>query len=84
MAWDIVHKSNMSKLCRNEQEYNDTVDFYAKKNVEIYATQKGGFIVAKCAADTIMNESPVKKNKVLKSVNYAPADLMPVVEAMTK
>lgn len=30
-CWDEVHSSNMSKVCRNRQEYQETQDFYAKQ-----------------------------------------------------
>ncbi|HAY95706.1 nucleoside triphosphate pyrophosphohydrolase family protein, partial [Shewanella sp.] len=38
-CWDEVHSSNMSKVCRNEQELAETVAFYAKQGVEIVGSQ---------------------------------------------
>lgn len=32
---ELVNQSNLSKLCRNMDEVNDTLDFYAKKNVAV-------------------------------------------------
>ncbi len=74
-CWDEVHSSNMSKVCRNEQELNETIAHYAKQGVEIVGTQKGDFIIAKCAKDVDMAGKIVKQGKVLKSVYYRPADL---------
>lgn len=36
-AFDLVHTSNMSKLCKSEQEAKDTVEWY-KKNSTVYDT----------------------------------------------
>ena len=30
-AFDIIHKSNMSKLCKNEEDAKDSVKFYKQK-----------------------------------------------------
>lgn len=74
-CWDEVHSSNMSKVCRNEQEFTETQAFYAKQGVELEAVQKGEYIIAKCAKDVEMQGKTVRKGKVLKSVYYRPADL---------
>lgn len=74
-CWDEVHSSNMSKVCRNEQEFAETQVFYAKQNVELDAIKKGEYIIAKCAKDVDMQGKIVRKGKVLKSVYYRPADL---------
>ncbi len=74
-CWDEVHSSNMSKVCRTEQEFIDTQDFYAKQGVELEGIQKGEYIIAKCAKDVDMQGKTVRKGKVLKSVYYRPADL---------
>ncbi|MCG9695448.1 nucleoside triphosphate pyrophosphohydrolase family protein [Shewanella sp. Isolate11] len=80
-CWDEVHSSNMSKVCRNEQELQETISYYAKQGVEIVGSQKGDFIIAKCAKDVEMAGKVVRQGKVLKSVYYRPADLTPLVEA---
>jgi len=36
---DRVTESNMSKLCKNEEQVNDTVDFYVHKGVEVYVKE---------------------------------------------
>ncbi|MBD1573801.1 nucleoside triphosphate pyrophosphohydrolase family protein [Vibrio sp. S17_S38] len=74
-CWDEVHSSNMSKVCRNEQEFAETQVFYAKQNVELDGIEKGEYIIAKCAKDVDMQGKIVRKGKVLKSVYYRPADL---------
>jgi len=79
-CWDEVHSSNMSKVCRNEQELTETIEFYAKQGVEIVGNQKGDFIIAKCAKDVDMAGKVVRQGKVLKSVYYRPADLTKLVK----
>ncbi|MDN2663311.1 nucleoside triphosphate pyrophosphohydrolase family protein [Psychromonas sp. 14N.309.X.WAT.B.A12] len=78
-CWNEVHSSNMSKVCRNQQEYDDTVAFYAKQGVQLTDSVKGDFIIAKCAEDVQLENKLVRKGKVLKSVYYRPADLAPLV-----
>jgi hypothetical protein len=43
------------------------------------STEKGGFIIAKCAQNVELDNKVIKQGKVLKSVNYRPADLAPLV-----
>ena len=74
-CWDEVHSSNMSKVCRNEKELAETIEFYAKQGVEIVGSTKGDFIIAKCAKDVDMAGKIVRQGKVLKSVYDRPADL---------
>lgn len=78
-CWDEVHASNMSKVCRNQAEYQETHAFYAKQGVEIIDSVKGKFIIAKCAKDVQMQGKIVRQGKVLKSVYYRPADLTPLI-----
>ena len=80
-CWDEVHSSNMSKVCRNEQELAETIAFYAKQGVEIVGSLQGDFIIAKCAKDVEMAGKVVRQGKVLKSVYYRPADLTTLVKA---
>lgn len=79
-CWDEVHSSNMSKVCRNEKELAETIEFYAKQGIEIIGSQKGEFIIAKCAKDVDMAGKVVRQGKVLKSVYYRPADLAKLVK----
>ena len=80
-CWNEVHSSNMSKVCRNEQELIETIAFYAEQGVEIIGSKKGEFIIAKCAKDVEMAGKVVRQGKVLKSVYYRPADLTLLVKA---
>ncbi|GGP47578.1 SAM-dependent methyltransferase [Shewanella algicola] len=79
-CWDEVHSSNMSKVCRNEQELNETIAHYAQQGVEIVGSKKGEFIIAKCAKDVDMGGKVVRQGKVLKSIYYRPADLTSLVQ----
>ncbi|UJF21873.1 nucleoside triphosphate pyrophosphohydrolase family protein [Shewanella sp. OMA3-2] len=79
-CWDEVHSSNMSKVCRNQQELDETIAHYAKQGVEIVGSQKGDFLIAKCAKDVEMAGKTVRQGKVLKSVYYRPADLTLLVQ----
>ncbi|MGF1702906.1 nucleoside triphosphate pyrophosphohydrolase family protein [Photobacterium makurazakiensis] len=78
-CWDEVHSSNMSKVCRNEQELEETQAHYAKQGVEIVGSKKGEFIIAKCAKDVDLNGKLIRQGKVLKSVYYRPANLVKLV-----
>jgi len=75
-AFDLVHKSNMSKLCKSEQEAQETVEWY-KKNEPRYDSP-----TYRKAVDeshwVVFNEST---GKVLKSINYSPVDLRDVVNS---
>lgn len=77
-CWDEVHSSNMSKVCRNEQEYTDTEVHYAEQGIKLMAVQKGDYIIAKCAEDFVSDTKTIRQGKVLKSVYYRPADLAPL------
>lgn len=79
VCWNEVHASNMSKVCRNAQEYQETQVFYAKQGIELTDSVQGDFIIAKCAKDTQMPGKLVRQGKVLKSVYYRPADLASLV-----
>ena len=63
--FDEVHRSNMSKTCRTEQEALDTVEHYRKLGQEGRVERSGNHYLV------YRNED----NKVLKNVNYSPADL---------
>ncbi|OOE59487.1 SAM-dependent methyltransferase [Salinivibrio sp. ML323] len=80
-CWDEVHSSNMSKVCRNQQEFADTQAFYAQKGIEVIASPKEDGIIAKCAADVSVDGKLIREGKVMKSVYYRPADLAKCVMA---
>lgn len=80
-CWDEVHSSNMSKVCRNAQEYQETHQFYARQGIKLVDSIKGDFIIAKCAQDVQLSAKVIRQGKVLKSVYYRPADLAPLLNA---
>ncbi len=79
-CWDEVHSSNMSKVCRTEQEYAETEAHYAEQGIKLMAVQKGDYIIAKCAEDFVSEAKTIRQGKVLKSVYYRPADLAPLTQ----
>ena len=65
-----VHRSNMSKACSSYQEAEETVKYYAEKDgTEAKIVQDGDTYLVYRIAD----------NKILKSVNYSPADLKSIL-----
>lgn len=72
-AFDIVHKSNMSKLCTSPEEAEKTVEWY--KNEYIAKRQpydSPAFRQSECGTYyVVFNQST---GKILKSINYTPAD----------
>ncbi|MDN2481065.1 nucleoside triphosphate pyrophosphohydrolase family protein [Vibrio agarivorans] len=79
-CWDEVHSSNMSKVCRNKQEFADTEAHYAKQGIALQAVVNGDYIIAKCAEDVVTPEKTIRQGKVLKSVYYRAADLVPLTK----
>ncbi|MDA9556417.1 nucleoside triphosphate pyrophosphohydrolase family protein [Vibrio sp.] len=78
-CWDEVHSSNMSKVCRTDQEFKDTETHYAKEGITLEKVIKGDYIIAKCAEDFVSPNKTIRKGKVLKSVYYRPAALETLV-----
>jgi predicted HAD superfamily Cof-like phosphohydrolase len=75
-AFDLVHKSNMTKLCANEDEANETVEWYKKNELRYDSpayrkSDDGKYWV-------VYNQST---NKILKSINYKPVDLSVMVKS---
>lgn len=61
-----VHRSNMSKACRTKQEAEETVAYYKKeRNTDAYIVEKEDTYIVHRTWD----------DKVLKSINYSPANL---------
>lgn len=65
-----VQRSNMSKACDNEEQANETVEFYAAKDVESFYEKSAEKFNVYRKAD----------HKVLKSKYYSPADLKTIIE----
>ena len=74
-AFDIVHRSNMSKLCVSEEEAKQTVIWYNENMLDTYDTpayrksDDGKYWV-------VFNEST---GKILKSINYTPANFTSIL-----
>ncbi len=83
-AWDEIHSSNMSKACKTQDEYDLTEAFYKERGVIVYPTHKGGLIIVKCKEETTFKGDIIKPGKVMKSVNYRPADLTQIVNRKVK
>lgn len=69
-AFDIVHKSNMSKVCKNEDEAKASVDYYMKNKDKLGYDTPTYRLSADGKHFVIYNKST---GKVLKSINYTPA-----------
>jgi predicted HAD superfamily Cof-like phosphohydrolase len=66
LLFEEVQRSNMSKVCKSENEAQETVDFYLKKDGTVcYYCQEGDKWLVYRKSD----------NKTIKSVKYSPADL---------
>lgn len=80
-AFDIVHKSNMSKLCRTEEEAQETVEYYRKNAAKLgydspnYRRSDDGIHYV------VYNEST---SKILKSIKYTPAKFDSIVNETTE
>lgn len=71
--FDEVQRSNMSKVCTTEEEAKKTVEYYQKvKHTPAFIQEKDGQYLVYRLSD----------KKVLKSVNYSPADLDSILEEM--
>ena len=66
-----VQRSNMSKACRTQAEAEDTIDNYAEQGIVagMDLNEETGLVVIYRASD----------NKTLKSINYSPANLKPIL-----
>jgi len=68
--FDEVQRSNMSKACTSEEEAKQTADFYGEQGIESYIRKEDELFLVYRKTD----------NKTLKSVNYSPASLKPILE----
>jgi predicted HAD superfamily Cof-like phosphohydrolase len=73
-AFDLVHKSNMSKLCLSEQEAKETVEWYKKEYEEKRLSYDSPVYQYKQDLDkyVVFNKS---SGKILKNKYYKPVDL---------
>ena len=71
-AFELVHNSNMSKLCKTEDEAKETVEYYRKDtryNPAYKPSKDGKYFI-------VYDQS---LGKILKSVKYSPVDLKELV-----
>ena len=69
--FEEVQRSNMSKACTSEEEADQTVEHYRKKDgTECYYLQEGDKWLVYRKSD----------NKTLKSIRYSPANLQKIIE----
>jgi hypothetical protein len=71
-AFNLVHLSNMSKLCLTEEEAQQTVDKYKKNYEESKSLYDTPYYYKKEKYYVVKNNST---GKVLKSINYSPVNL---------
>ena len=68
--FDEVHRSNMSKACKSTNEANQTIEYYKiNESVESYFEEE----------ESLYLIYRTKDHKILKSINYSPADLQSIL-----
>lgn len=68
--FDEVHRSNMSKACKSEEEANETIQHYrTTQQCDAYHKEE----------DSLFLVYRTNDNKTLKSINYSPADLKSIL-----
>jgi len=68
--FDEVHRSNMSKACKSLDEANQTIEYYkVNESVESYFEKE----------ESLYLIYRTKDHKILKSINYSPADLQSIL-----
>lgn len=65
-----VHRSNMSKACKNNEEVMETEKSYLKQGVVTYSELVGNRMVVKRMSD----------QKILKNINYSSANLKKILQ----
>jgi predicted HAD superfamily Cof-like phosphohydrolase len=70
--FDEIQRSNLSKACLNIKEAEETVDYYKnERNTDSYIVERNGKYLVYRKED----------NKVLKSINYSPANLERILKS---
>lgn len=77
-AWDIIHHSNLSKLCKNEADKKATLEHYKKLNVPCKAYKTPNGWIVKATKESKIGSDIIPVGKFLKNVNYTKADLTPL------
>ena len=68
-AFQIVHQSNMSKSCKDEDEARETIAYY-EKNKDTLGYDSPAYRKSADGRFIVYNQSTMK---ILKSINYTPA-----------
>ena len=78
-AFRLVHESNMSKLCKSEEEAKHTVEWYEDQfnNKQLPYDSPGYRKSSDGNYWVVYNKST---GKILKSINYSPVDLKTFIE----
>lgn len=69
-AFDIVHESNMSKLCFTQEEAQQTVKYY-KENFDKHGYDSPCYRLSDDGANYVVYNKST--SKILKNINYKPA-----------
>lgn len=67
--FDETHRSNMSKACKTVREAQKTIDYWTSKGQPCHCAKGNG-------AYLVFRDSD---KKILKSINYSPVDLWPIL-----
>lgn len=76
IGFNEIHRSNMSKACNNLEEAEHTVNLYTEDNQKVfyeYNKNIDKYLIKRCS-----------DNKILKSINYSPANLNSILNIDTK
>ena len=73
-VFDDIHRSNMSKVCSSEEEAQKSCEHWASKEQPSHYEKRGIKYIIYRDFD----------NKVLKSINYSPANLKEIVTKLLK
>lgn len=65
-----VQRSNMSKLCNSIEEADRTIEYYRRQGISCNFIKKGDYYAVYRESD----------NKVMKSVEYSPANLKRIID----
>lgn len=76
-AYDIVHSSNMSKLCKTEDEAKQTVKWYEENKEKLGYDSPNYRLSDDGKYYVVYNESTMK---ILKSINYTPANFSELIK----
>jgi len=74
-AFQAVHESNMSKFCRNHNEWKESYDHYANLGVEVECRGDYPELVIISSKDQSANGKHYAKGKILKSIAFKEAVL---------